>query len=107
MHTRIAFLVAASWIASGCSISDEAPTIKPAAYPSPPATEKNVLHLNFDPSDKSWKPGRWERKDGELICRGYLVSAESEDYCAAAVPNDWMPFSFDGKTYFVLPLAGG
>ena len=50
--------------------------------------------------------GRWEYKDGAKICNGYLTRFESEDYCAAEVPKDWVPFTFEGETYYVQPLSG-
>ena len=50
--------------------------------------------------------GNWTRKDGALICRGYLTRQADEDFCAAEVPSDWVPFEFEGKTYYIPPLTG-
>ncbi len=49
--------------------------------------------------------GDWIERDGVRTCDGYLTQIENEDYCEAEVPADWLPFEFDGRTYFVQPLA--
>jgi hypothetical protein len=49
--------------------------------------------------------GKWIEQDGVLMCDGYLTRVESEDYCEAQVPEDWQPFEFDGRTYFMIPLT--
>ena len=50
-------------------------------------------------------PGEWVEKDGSRYCNGYLTRVESEDFCVSDVPSDWVPFEFDGQTYFVQPLS--
>ncbi len=49
--------------------------------------------------------GKWIEQDGVLMCDGYRTRVESEDYCEAQVPEDWQPFEFDGRTYFMIPLT--
>ena len=51
--------------------------------------------------------GEWVEKDGSRICDGYMTRVESEDYCVSEVPEDWIPFEFEGQTYYVQPLADG
>lgn len=51
------------------------------------------------------KPGEWVEKDGVLECEGYMTRRADQDYCAAEIPEDWVPFTFDGKEYYVQPLA--
>ena len=48
--------------------------------------------------------GEWVNRDGELVCDGYLMRKANEDFCSATVPDDWKPFWFNGKTYYVQPL---
>ena len=50
-------------------------------------------------------PGEWVEKDGSRSCNGYWTRFESEDFCVSEVPSDWIPFEFDGQTYFVQPLT--
>jgi hypothetical protein len=51
--------------------------------------------------------GEWVEKDGSRICDGYMTRVENEDYCESDVPEDWIPFEFEGQTYYVQPLADG
>ena len=57
-------------------------------------------HLHDLPS------GKWIDKDGAKICDGYLTRRADQDFCAAEIPADWVPFEFDGTTYYIQPLAG-
>ena len=45
------------------------------------------------------------RKGDFLSCDGYLVYFESENYCVSEVPADWVPFEFNGRTYYKQPLS--
>ena len=104
---RILILVFLSVGAVGCSSESD--------IPSDGATSADKVLIQPDgsiefpgPSGEPDLPtGRWEYKDGAKICNGYLTRFESEDYCAAEVPKDWVPFTFDGQTYYVQPLSGG
>lgn len=49
--------------------------------------------------------GEWIEQDGMRTCDGFLTRVENEDFCAAEVPTDWRSFEFDGRTYYVQPLA--
>ena len=51
--------------------------------------------------------GEWVEKDGSRFCNGYMTRVEGEDFCVSEIPEDWVPFEFDGQTYFVQPLADG
>lgn len=53
------------------------------------------------------KSGEWLQKDGILMCKGYMNRRADLDYCSSGVPGDWVPFEFDGQTYFLQPLEGG
>ena len=49
--------------------------------------------------------GQWVERDGQIVCDGYLTRVDDQDYCAAEVPDDWRPFTFDGELYYVQPLG--
>ena len=49
--------------------------------------------------------GEWRYEDGNRLCKGFLTRSYAQDFCAADVPMDWQPFTYDGKTYFVQPLS--
>ena len=40
-----------------------------------------------------------------LDCDHYLTRVESEGFCSEEAPGDWESFEFEGKTYFLQPLA--
>lgn len=48
--------------------------------------------------------GQWVERDGQIVCDGYLTRIDDQDYCAAEVPDDWRPFTFDGELYYIQPL---
>ena len=50
-------------------------------------------------------PGNWRYEDVARICDGYMTRFEDEIYCASEVPDDWVPFEFDGQIYYVQPLG--
>ena len=50
-------------------------------------------------------PGKWRQEDGAMICDGYLTRREHQDYCAAEIPADWQPMEFNGRIYYIQPLA--
>jgi hypothetical protein len=49
--------------------------------------------------------GTWYDQNGSRICEGFLTRNIDEDFCAAEVPIDWVPFEFNGQTYYVQPLS--
>jgi len=49
--------------------------------------------------------GTWFDQNGSRICDGFLTRNVNEDYCAAVVPGDWVPFEFNGQTYYMQPLS--
>jgi hypothetical protein len=55
------------------------------------------------PGDKM-PSGEWRVQDGMRVCDGYIVRDADQDYCAAEVPEDWVPFTFDGQEYYIQPL---
>ena len=50
-------------------------------------------------------PGEWLEQDGARMCVGFLTRDADQDYCAAEIPADWVPFEFNGQTYYVQPLS--
>jgi hypothetical protein len=34
-----------------------------------------------------------------------MTLVESEEFCVSEIPEGWVPFTFEGQTYFVQPLA--
>jgi len=51
------------------------------------------------------RSGQWAEKDGVLVCDGFMTRRADQDYCSSEVPEDWVPFTFDGKEYYVQPLT--
>ena len=49
--------------------------------------------------------GTWYDQNGSRICKGFLTRNINEDFCAAEVPIDWVPFEFNGQTYYMQPLS--
>ena len=49
--------------------------------------------------------GEWVERDGSRFCNGYMTRVESEEFCVSEIPDGWVPFKFEGQTYFVQPLA--
>lgn len=49
--------------------------------------------------------GNWYLQDGIRVCDGYIVRNANEEYCASEIPEDWVPYSFDGQEYYVQPLT--
>lgn len=35
----------------------------------------------------------------------HRIFTEDEDFCGANVPEEWVPFDFNGKTSYVQPLS--
>ena len=61
-----------------------------------------------EPNAESEKPtysGEWTNRDGVREGDGYLTHSENDVHCAAAVPEAWIPFEFEGETYYVAPLS--
>ena len=72
---------------------------------SPSDTEQDRLE-QFMLEQLMLEQGNWRYEDGARICEGYLTRYEDEDYCASEIPDDWEPFEYDGRTYYVQPLSG-
>ena len=93
---RLSLCVAAV-LALGCTNEPDGEQPLPTADAEPPLTDSDTLHLL--PS------GNWLEKDGVLECDGFLIRTESDDFCAAEVPDDWREFEFNGETYYAVPLS--
>lgn len=59
----------------------------------------------FVAGDHMPRSGEWVDKDGVLQCDGYMTRRADQDYCSAETPEDWVPFTFDGKKYYMQPLT--
>ena len=55
--------------------------------------------------EKNLGEGNWIEKDGVLMCEEFLTKFENDDYCSSVVPEDWVPFEYQGQEYYVQPLA--
>jgi hypothetical protein len=53
--------------------------------------------------DQTPRSGEWVKKDGALVCDGYMTRRADQDYCSAEIPEDWVPFTYDGKEYYMQP----
>ncbi|MCZ6561276.1 MAG: TonB family protein [Gammaproteobacteria bacterium] len=78
-----------------------------------PINPENVARIKsqdsmIEPEDLEHSfSGEWQILDGfRKVCDGYLTRPQEEDFCAAEVPGDWVPFQFEGKTYYMQPLSG-
>jgi hypothetical protein len=49
--------------------------------------------------------GEWLEQDGVRTCVGFLTRNADQDFCAAEIPADWVPFEFNDQTYYVQPLS--
>ncbi len=109
MTTRILVILLLAGLVAGCS-SD--PTVVPeeSIVAEKPIINADEAHdfLEFSTLTVPDLPEeRWEYEDGAKICSGYLTRIDSQDFCAAEVPSDWVPFTYEGQTYYVQPLSGG
>ncbi len=50
---------------------------------------------------------RWKRWGMVYQCNGYLSRDQSKDFCEEDVPSDWIPFEYEGETYYIAPLGAG
>ena len=90
----------------GCTVDQVVPADEPIVAEVAIVNPDGTLDLRGVPGEPDLSAGRWENKDGAMICHGYLTRFKSEDFCAAEVPDDWIPFTFDGQTYYIQPLSG-
>lgn len=55
--------------------------------------------------DRQEYSGQWIDRNGVKNCDGYLTRLEDDEYCSSEIPSDWVPFKFEGRTFFVQPLS--
>lgn len=65
----------------------------------------HLLELEGYVSDNNKPSGQWREEDGAIVCDGYMTRYSDQDYCAAEVPEDWVPFELDGQQLYIQPLA--
>jgi len=104
MLTRFGLLLAVVIVLAACQSEVDAPT-----------PEVQIEVLDFSPehmdalkrflAEKNVGEGNWAEKDGVLVCEGFLTKFENDDYCSSEVPEDWVPFEYQGQEYYVQPLA--
>lgn len=51
--------------------------------------------------------GQWIEKGGVRECDGYLTGLGDEEFCSSVVPEDWAAFEYEGRLYYLQPLAEG
>jgi hypothetical protein len=71
-------------------------------HPDVIALQEQIQACTAQPQLRS---GKWVEQDGALVCDGYLTRSADQDYCSALPPEDWVPFTFEGQTYYVQPLG--
>jgi len=76
---------------------DESSTSAPPEVPEPSLSQ--MLQFFRSELNASLHKGVY------LSCEGYLAQYENEDYCVTRVPDDWVPFEFNGQTYYRQPLS--
>jgi len=57
------------------------------------------------PGDRPDYSGEWTDHGGIKECDGYLTRFEDEEFCSSEIPSDWVPFAFEGRTFYVQPLS--
>jgi hypothetical protein len=55
---------------------------------------------------REWPPNLLLPGRSWLDCEGFLTRNESAGFCEAEPPSDWMPFLFQGRLYYRIPLGG-
>ncbi len=51
------------------------------------------------------REGQWKRWGKVYQCDGYLSRDQGKDFCEEEVPSDWIPFEYEGQTYYIAPLT--
>jgi hypothetical protein len=85
--------------------TDESDTEPKQEYEQLTPEKKAEIYGDLTNENRTKRSGRWLKEDGASVCDGYLTQVEGEDYCAAEIPDDWQPFTFNGKTYYMQPLT--
>lgn len=92
MYCRSAFICSALIALQGCQTDDLSDQV--LAH-----VEYHKLTPHDLPSDS------WIEKKGSLVCDEYLTRIEEQDFCASAIPDDWVPLEINGETYYMQPLS--
>ena len=61
--------------------------------------------IDFDARLRRLASSVAEGVENRFFPKRYIAHIEKGDYCAAEVPSDWLPFEFNGRTYYVQPLT--
>ena len=96
MITRNSALFVALFILVACQPDKSSVSAPPETAKAPPTQSPEALSFVLEGSI---------RKGDFLSCDGYLVRYGSEIYCVTTVPDDWVPFEFNGQTYYRQPLS--
>lgn len=106
MNARAVMLLVAALSLVSCQADGPDAAIEPATgetlseeFSDPPVARENEL------ATKALGPGNWREENGSRFCDGYLTRFEDDDFCASEIPADWVPFQFEGETYYIQPLA--
>lgn len=65
-----------------------------------PEDRDKILRKFAEMQSQPSRQGYWQ-------CDGYLTDVERENFCSSETPNAWVPFDFQGETYYIQPLARG
>ena len=80
---------------------------KPTKPQNAAETETQDSLIEQEDSNHSFS-GEWQILDGfRKVCDGYLTRAGGDDFCQKKIPEEWLSFEFEGKTYYMQPLSGG
>ena len=89
----------------GCQPEPDAGRSDDSSYTTPrPSSSDNDDEFRKYLEKNYVSPGKWVEKNGSRVCDGYLTRYEESDYCVAELPDGWLPFEFDGNTYYAVPL---
>jgi hypothetical protein len=104
MVTRFGILFAVAFILAAWQSDVDAPaTVVQLEFDDLPPEHWDALLQNL--VEKNLGEGNSIEKDGFLLCEGFLTKFENDDYCSSVVPEDWVPFEYQGQEYYVQPLA--
>lgn len=96
MSTRLGIPFTAVIVFAGCQEDVSTPA---------PADELNFVDLLPEDrealkrylAERNLDEGEWVEKDGGLVCEGFLTKFESDDFCSAGAPEDWVPIAYQGQ----------
>ncbi len=89
----------------GCSPGEEPESLSNGRTLPPDFRADRLPALEDYLADEELPSGEWREENGARVCDGYLTRFADQDFCAAEVPEDWVPFEFDGQQFYLQPLS--